>query len=68
MAFDIALRDGGSSTFDISLSSSSGLVGGVRYWTGSVWVAAPVKYWNGASWVDFELKIYSGGTWNSTLA
>ena len=59
----VVLRDGGTGTFDVSLSTPAGNTGQIKVWTGTAWVAKPVKVWTGTAWVTKPVKYYNGTTW-----
>jgi hypothetical protein len=61
--FDIALRDNGTGTFDVSLAAGGGTTGQIKVWTGAAWVAKPMKVWTGAAWVTKPVKFWDGTQW-----
>ena len=46
--------------------SNGGIVGQIKTYTGSSWVAKPVKVWNGSAWVVKPVKVWNGSTWVQT--
>lgn len=41
----------------------SGVIGRIKVWNGSAWVAKPVKVWNGSAWVTKPVKRWNGSIW-----